>query len=148
MNAGTGHRHATDQDPSLCRRQLLQMATMEKNRRQIMLADLAGEIDRLISELQRQVEHIGRHLDVTVQVQPQWQQYVERLIAVPGLGPTMLYMESLSAVRFNPPIRIFYQRLLARGKHKKIAFTACMHKLLIMLNAMVRDNAQWCFQEN
>lgn len=60
---------------------------------------------------------------------------------------TTLYMASLSAVRFNPPIRAFYARLLAQGKHKKVALTACMHKLLVMLNAMVRDQAQWRFQE-
>ena len=61
---------------------------------------------------------------------------------------TTLYMASLSAVRFNPPIRAFYARLLAQGKHKKVALTACMHKLLVMLNAMVRDDAEWRFQEN
>ena len=60
---------------------------------------------------------------------------------------TTLYMASLSAVRFNPPIRAFYARLLAQGKHKKVALTAGMHKLLVMLNAMVRDQAQWRFQE-
>jgi len=61
---------------------------------------------------------------------------------------TILYMAMLSAVRFNPPIRAFYERLLAQGKHKKVALTACMHKLIVMLNAMVRDQAEWRFQEN
>ena len=60
---------------------------------------------------------------------------------------TALYMASLSAVRFNPPLRTFYQRLLAQGKHKKVALTACMHKLIVMLNAMLRDKAAWRFQE-
>ena len=60
---------------------------------------------------------------------------------------TTLYMAMLSAVRYNPPIRAFYERLLAKGKHKKVALTACMHKLLVMLNAMVRNNAEWRFQE-
>jgi transposase len=40
-------------------------------------------------------------------------------------------------------IRAFYQRLRAAGKPQKVALTACMHKLLIILNAMVRDNAAW-----
>lgn len=50
-------------------------------------------------------------------------------------------------MRFNPPIRAFYERLLGQGKHKKVALTARMHKLLVMLNAMVRDDAEWRFQE-
>lgn len=60
---------------------------------------------------------------------------------------TTLFMATLSAVRFNPPIKAFYQRLLAQGKHKKVALTACIHKLLIMLNAMIRDQAPWRHQE-
>ena len=180
------------------RRQLLQMSTMEKNRLQIMPAHLADDINKLVAELQRQVKQIDRHLDEAVQIQAEWQQRFEQLIAVPGLGPTTvytlladlpelgklnareisalvgvapfnresgklrgrrrikggrasvrttLYMAMLSAVRYSPPIRAFYERLIGQGKHKKVALTACMHKLLIMLNAMVRDDAQWRFQE-
>ena len=54
-----------------------------------------------------------------------------------------LYMATLSAVRFNPAIRSFYERLLASGKEKKVALTACMHKLLIILNAMVKHSSYW-----
>lgn len=56
-----------------------------------------------------------------------------------------LYLAALSAARCNPVIRPFYQRLLARGKPKKVALTACMHKLLIILNAMLRDQTRWKF---
>jgi len=55
----------------------------------------------------------------------------------------VLYMAALSAKRFNPAIRVFYERLIAAGKPKKVALTACMRKLLSILNAMVRDRAQW-----
>jgi transposase len=55
----------------------------------------------------------------------------------------VLYMAALNATRFNPVIRKFYQRLLAAGKPRKLAVTACMRKLLTILNAMVRDNAAW-----
>jgi len=181
------------------RRQLLRISTMEKNRLQIMPGHLTDDIQQLIKELQRQVKQIDHHLDEAVQVQSEWQAQFERLVAVPGLGPTTiytlladlpelgkltarqisalvgvapfnresgkmrgrrrikggrasvrttLYMAMLSAVRFNPPIRAFYERLLAQGKHKKVALTACMHKLIVMLNAMVRDQADWRFQEN
>jgi len=54
-----------------------------------------------------------------------------------------LYMGTLAATRFNPAIREFYQRLLERGKSKKVAIIACMRKLLTHLNAMIRDNCTW-----
>jgi transposase len=54
-----------------------------------------------------------------------------------------LYMATLSAVRFNPVIQTFYQRLLAMGKPKKVALTACAHKLLRILNAMARNSQPW-----
>lgn len=54
-----------------------------------------------------------------------------------------LYMATLVATKFNPVIRAFYERLLARGKEKKVALTACMRKLLVILNAMIRTNQPW-----
>lgn len=54
-----------------------------------------------------------------------------------------LYMSVLSAKRFNPVIKEFYDRLIAKGKAKKVAITACMRKLIIIMNAIVRDEANW-----
>lgn len=54
-----------------------------------------------------------------------------------------LYMATLVATRFNPVIRTFYARLCAAGKPKKVALVACMHKLLTILNAIVRDQTPW-----
>lgn len=54
-----------------------------------------------------------------------------------------LYMATLSAQRYNPVIKAFYQRLLAAGKPKKVAMVACMRKLLTILNAMLRDKVVW-----
>lgn len=54
-----------------------------------------------------------------------------------------LYMATLSAVRYNAVIRSFYQRLCEAGKAKKVALTACMHKLLTILNAMIRNKTPW-----
>jgi transposase len=59
----------------------------------------------------------------------------------------VLYMGTLVATRFNPVIKAFYSRLLAAGKGKKVALTACMHKLLTIMNAMVRDMIPWQPQE-
>ena len=55
----------------------------------------------------------------------------------------VLYMGTLAASRFNPVIRTFYQRLLAAGKPKKLALTACMRKLLTMLNAILKTGQYW-----
>jgi transposase len=55
----------------------------------------------------------------------------------------VLYMATLAATRCNPVIRMFYQRLSAEGKPHKVAMTACMRKLLVILNAMVRDQTPW-----
>jgi transposase len=59
---------------------------------------------------------------------------------------TVLYMATLVATRFNPVISSYYQHLLSKGKEKKVALTACMRKLLIILNAMMRDNCHWQYQ--
>ncbi|MGQ0532684.1 MAG: IS110 family transposase [Caulobacteraceae bacterium] len=54
----------------------------------------------------------------------------------------VLYMATMSAVRWNPVIKTHYKRLRAAGKIKMIAFVACMRKLLVILNAMMRDARQ------
>ena len=54
-----------------------------------------------------------------------------------------LHMAMLSAVRYNPVIKTFYDRLIAAGKPKKVALTACSHKLLRILNAMARTGQPW-----
>jgi len=54
-----------------------------------------------------------------------------------------LYMATLTAIRFNPVLAAFYQRLIAAGKEFKVAITACMRKLLVRLNAMLRDRTPW-----
>lgn len=180
------------------RRQLLQMSTMEKNRRQIMPEALQPGIEQLLATLAEQVKLIDACLAEAVQAQHAWRQNAELLASVPGVGPasiytlladlpelgrltpreisalvgvapmnresgswrgkrrirggrasvrTALYMASLSATRFNPVIKAFYQRLLTQGKHKKAALTACIHKLVIILNAMIRDQVPWRQQE-
>lgn len=55
----------------------------------------------------------------------------------------VLYMAALSAARHNPVIRPYYQRLIAAGKLHKVALTACMRKLLVILNAIIRDMRPW-----
>ncbi|MFQ5874217.1 MAG: IS110 family transposase [Dehalococcoidia bacterium] len=59
---------------------------------------------------------------------------------------TVLYMATLVATRSNPIIRTFYQRLCAAGKPKKVALTACMRKLLTILNAVVKHRRPWDYR--
>jgi transposase len=56
---------------------------------------------------------------------------------------SVLYMATISAVRYNPQLLRMYQRLLARGKLKKVALIACARKLVTILNAMMRTNTPW-----
>jgi transposase len=56
---------------------------------------------------------------------------------------TALFLSAMVATRYNPDIKRFYQRLLAAGKHKKVALTACIRKIVTALNAMLRDDKPW-----
>jgi transposase len=55
----------------------------------------------------------------------------------------ILFMAMLTSIQHNPVIRATYQRLVANGKHKKVALTACMRKMITILNAMLRDQSAW-----
>lgn len=55
----------------------------------------------------------------------------------------VLYMATLAAIRCNPAIKRFHRRLIDNGKPQKLAITACMRKLVITLNAIIRDQKPW-----
>jgi transposase len=57
---------------------------------------------------------------------------------------SVLYMAALTAARWNPALRVFYQRLRQAGKPAKLALTAVARKLLVLLNAILRDARPWC----
>ncbi|MFT8679586.1 hypothetical protein [Gluconacetobacter sp.] len=54
-----------------------------------------------------------------------------------------LYMPAIVAMRFNPDLKCVYDRLIAKGKHAKIAITAIMRKLVVLANALLRKNCVW-----
>jgi transposase len=54
-----------------------------------------------------------------------------------------LYVGALTAVRYNPAIRTYYKRLVENGKPKKVALIACMRKLLIIANQMIKEQREW-----
>lgn len=55
----------------------------------------------------------------------------------------VLYMGTVAGIRANPVLRIFYERLVTKGKPKKLALTACMRKLLVILNTMLKNGTCW-----
>jgi transposase len=176
------------------RRQLIEMLTAERNRRQNAPHAVRRGITEHIQWLERELRSVDRDLDQAIQSSPAWRAKDNLLQSVPGVGPILsrtlvaqlpelgtlsrkeiaalvgvaplnrdsgtlrgkrsvwggrapvravLYMSTLVATRHNPRITVFYQRLLAAGKPRKVALTACMRKLLITLNAMVRANTSW-----
>lgn len=60
-----------------------------------------------------------------------------------GVVRTAVYMSIISAIRFNPQIKVFYQRMVQAGKIRKVAMVACMRKLLCILNVMLKNHASW-----
>ena len=62
---------------------------------------------------------------------------------IPGHRLVCPFLSTWSASKWNPVIRVFYQRLRANGKPPKVAMVPCMRKLLTILNAMVRDGREW-----
>jgi len=176
------------------RRQIISMATMEKNRYQIMPKFLKTDIKRTILFLEHLLEKIERKLNALIEEDEFWAEKRMIMLSMTGVGHavahtllgdlpelgtlghkqiaalcgvapfnrdsgklrgkrrirggrsgirSVLWMAVLSAVQHNPVIRKFYQRLLENGKHKKVALTACIHKMLTILNAMIRDGFCW-----
>ena len=176
------------------RRQVVDMITAEKNRRQQAPALIAQEIDEHIAFLDRRLAVLNDDLHAQIQKNTQWQMRAALLQSVPGVGPVLsltlqaalpelgtldrgkiavlvgvaplnrdsgasrgrrttwggrgdvrsvLYMATLTAVRFNPVLRAFYEQLVARGKLKKVAIVACMRKLLTILNSILRHDTTW-----
>lgn len=176
------------------RRQLIEMRTMEKNRRQVMPEALTESIDQLIQTLDEQLKALDRVLDQAVDQHSVWRHKRELLTSMPGIGNTVVYtllgdmpelgsldrrqiaaltgvapynrdsgtmrgrrrirggrsstrtvlfLAAMTAIRFNPDIKRFYERLLKNGKHKKVALTACIRKIVTTLNAMLRDDRKW-----
>jgi transposase len=176
------------------RRQVHEMLTAERNRRQTAVPALHPAIDEVIAVLGRQLGELDRALRHALRTSPLWQAESTLLQSVPGVGPVLTAtliaglpelghrsgkeiaalvgvaplacdsgghagprhiwggrahvravrsMATLVATVHNPVIAATDAHLLTAGKRKKVALTACLRKLLSILNAMVRDGAPW-----
>jgi transposase len=176
------------------RRQLVEMRTMERNRRQTATPPVQDSIDQHLAWLTTQIQDLDGQLQQLIDTHATWSAQATILQSFPGVGlgltatllakvpelgqiapkplaalvgvaplnrdsgtlrgrrmiwggraevRSVLYMSTLSAIRCNPVIHAFYQHLRERGKPAKVAITACMHKILLILNAMVRTKTCW-----
>ena len=177
------------------RQQLVEMRTMESNRRRMLQFERASEsITLMLDTIDDEIRKLDRDIKKFIVDSPVWQKKVDLLKGVPGIGMgtssllvallpelgmlnrrqiaslvglapmnrdsgalrgrrtliggrsmirSALYMPTLSAIRYNPLIRRFYERLRKAGKPPKVAIAACMRKLLTLLNAIMRDNQPW-----
>jgi transposase len=177
------------------RRQLVELRTSEKNRREnVVSPDVHASLQLVIDTLNKDLKRIEQAILKLVQADDQWRDKFERVQSVPGIGQTtaatlvaelpelgrlnrreiaalvgvapfnhdsgkftgqrrvwggrvgvrnVLYMAALSARKHNPVIRDFAARLHAQGKAAKVVLTACMRKLLVILNTLQREGQTW-----
>jgi transposase len=177
------------------RRQLLDLQTMESNRRPMAVSKVARRsVERVLKVLGQQIEQLDKAIADLVQSDDDFREKNEIIQGVPGLGQVTsttllgelpelgqlnrrqisalvgvapfnhdsgklkgrrtiwggrasvratLYMAALAARRCNPVIRAFANRLVSKGKPFKVVLTACMRKLLIILNTLVGKRVPW-----
>lgn len=177
------------------RRQLVELRTSEKNRRETITSkSVKKSLQHVIDVLTKEITRLDKQLLAFVESDDDWNQTAEIVSSVPGVGPVVsatlvaelpelgqlnrqeisalvglapfnrdsgrwsgkrsiwggrksvrsaLYMAAVSAVRCNPVIKAVAQRLLKAGKAFKVMITACMRKLLVILNAMVSTQTHW-----
>ena len=155
------------------RHQVMTMLVSEKNRLSSATVAVRPRIEAHIAWLEGELDDLDEGLRQTLRQSPVWREKDDLLRSVPGVGERLsmtllaylpelgtlrgkrtvwggrariraaLYMGALVASRHNPVIRDFYRRLLAAGKPKKLALTACMRKLLVILNSMLKHGLPW-----
>jgi transposase len=177
------------------RRQLVELRTAEKNRRETAVTpSVCASLQHVIDLLTKEIRRLEKELLALVQSDDDWQNKTDLLQSVPGVEPItsvsllaelpelgqlnrqeiaalvglapfnrdsgqfrgtrriaggragvrrLLYMAAVSARRCNPRLRAFAQRLEAAGKSFKVVITACMRKLLVILNNLVKTNSHW-----
>jgi transposase len=176
------------------RRQVVEIQTAEKNRRDRARGKALADIEEHLKYLEQCIEKLNQEIEQLTQSDQSWIEKVNLLKTTPGIGQVIsttlvsdlpelgqltakqiarlvgvapinhdscqhkgkrminggrapvravLYMGTLVAMRHNPVIKAFYERLVSQGKPKKLAITACVRKMLVILNAMVRENQPW-----
>ena len=129
----------TASDPDLVHKQQIMCSMGGVGR--VTAMTLCADIPELGMITDRQAAALGGVAPTTIQSGSS-----TRNGAIQGGRPTVrtaLFVATLSAIRFNPVIKAFYTRLIDAGKPKKVARIACCRKMLVFLNAMLRDGTMW-----
>ena len=132
-------------------------------------SELGGPLIQVFDELIRQA---GKALQACIDSDPELARRAAIIRSIPGFGPAnaaslcadmpelgsidrrhikggrehprnLLYMAATSAIRFNPPMQAFFERLSASGKEHKVALVAVMRKLITLVNALLRADREW-----
>ena len=145
------------------RQQVMTMLVAERNRLSSAAVAVRPRIEAHLAWLKQELDDLDQGLLQTLRQSPVWREKDDLLRSVPGIGDqisltlrgkrtvwggrarvrTALYMGAMVASRYNPVIRDFYQHLSSAGKPKKLALTACMRKLLVILNSMLKNGSSW-----
>ncbi len=130
------------------RRQLLAMRVAEQQRRHRVSPIVRASLDSHLAWLTAELAELEAQIAAAVQAAPALRArgaWRGRRSVWGGRASVRaaLYMAALAASRAHPSLRAFYQRLLAAGKPKLVALTACMHKLLVLCNALCKQQAMW-----
>jgi transposase len=183
------------QDLVARRRQLVELRTAEKNRKEHVASEFVKKsLQESVDALTKQIRRVEKRIAGLVKSDDEWKQTLAIVQSTPGIGATTgatllaevpelgklsrqkisalvglapfncdsgefqgrrairggrssvrctLYMATLSAQRSNPVIKAFSNRLKALGKQSKVIITACMRKLLVILNTMVKNKTHW-----
>lgn len=132
------------------RRQVVRTRAAERQRLQQLPSLLHEELRRHIAFLDQAVSRLDQQVEALLHDDPRWRRQAELLQSAPGVGPQVtatLLAELPELGRLSTasgsPLRACYQRMRAAGKPANVALTACMRKLLVILNAMLRDQRPW-----
>jgi transposase len=132
------------------RRQIVAMIVAERQREKHAPPRVKKSILRLLKALQRELDSLDGDIDESVKGSPVWREKEDLLASVPGIGTTIartaLFMGAMAAARYNPALKAFRDKLVAAGKPKLVAIIATARKLLVILNAIVRDKKPWADQ--
>lgn len=176
------------------RRQIVDMLTVEKNRKHTVRKAMRTDIEEHITWLTEKLAKLDQEIETFIQETDMWKEKDALLQSVPGVGKitsatilamlpelgklnrqeiaalvgvaplnkdsgkkkgrrrvyggraavrSVLFMAALAAKKYNPKINAFYEHLIKQGKEKKVALTACMRKLIVILNSIMRTGIPW-----
>ena len=119
------------------RKQLNAMLQAEKNRLRMTSVDMKTSLKRVIACLQAEMKELEKEIHQFMKTHENLREQEKLLRSAKSIDAVTA--ATLTGIRYNPILKPQYDQLVKRGKEKKVAITACMRKMLTILNAMMRD---------